>query len=294
MARNSGCRSSGPRISRSLLYRSCTPSLARSFFSGSCDLGRRGLQLDPEQRRKIGAVDHPCGPWLRPRGAGPRRRRRRRARYGRRPEARRTARAFLPDELRRRRAWRRRACTSPPSPGTSTGMRSRSARPARPAGPRSRSSRAAFRDPRWRIAARRTLAPRRARSSRHPAEASPALRHLAETRRAHRRVRSASRSAREMARGRIPWAHRDKRGLAGIARSRTPASMPARPPPAFQPEPCGRGSHSGCASWRAHHLRYGRNLPCMVTFTRSPFGSGTVSTYISKSMALMMPSPSFS
>ncbi len=50
----------------------------------------------------------------------------------------------------------------------------------------------------------------------------------------------------------------------------------------------------GLAAGIAHHFRYARNLPCMVTFTRSPFGSGSFSTSISKSIALMMPSPNFS
>ena len=36
---------------------------------------------------------------------------------------------------------------------------------------------------------------------------------------------------------------------------------------------------------------YGKNFPDMVFFTRSPLGSGSFSTSIVKSIALMMPSP---
>ena len=39
---------------------------------------------------------------------------------------------------------------------------------------------------------------------------------------------------------------------------------------------------------------YGRNLPLRVSLTRSPFGSGWRSIAMSKSMALMMPSPNSS
>ena len=39
---------------------------------------------------------------------------------------------------------------------------------------------------------------------------------------------------------------------------------------------------------------YGRNLPDIVIFTRSPLGSASFSTSIVKSMALMMPSPNIS
>src|SRR5437016_8826437 len=43
-----------------------------------------------------------------------------------------------------------------------------------------------------------------------------------------------------------------------------------------------------------HHFLYGRNLPFIVTTTRSPFGSSFFCTSSSKSMALMMPSPNIS
>jgi hypothetical protein len=43
-----------------------------------------------------------------------------------------------------------------------------------------------------------------------------------------------------------------------------------------------------------YHFLYGKNLPHIVTFTRSPLGSSTFSTSIVKSIALMIPSPNFS
>lgn len=43
-----------------------------------------------------------------------------------------------------------------------------------------------------------------------------------------------------------------------------------------------------------YHFLYGRNLPSRVTTTRSPLGDSTFLMSISKSIALMMPSPNIS
>ena len=43
-----------------------------------------------------------------------------------------------------------------------------------------------------------------------------------------------------------------------------------------------------------HQTLYGKNLPFMVTLTRSPLGSAILSTCKLKSIADMMPSPNFS
>ena len=58
----------------------------------------------------------------------------------------------------------------------------------------------------------------------------------------------------------------------------------------------GRINLSPCLrSEGGYHLLYGRNLPDIVTFTRSPCsGSSSRSTFIVKSMALIIPSPNFS
>ncbi len=50
----------------------------------------------------------------------------------------------------------------------------------------------------------------------------------------------------------------------------------------------------GSESGGNHQILYGRYFPDMVTLMRSPFGSFSFSTFIVKSMALMMPSPNFS
>src|SRR5437773_3947056 len=58
-------------------------------------------------------------------------------------------------------------------------------------------------------------------------------------------------------------------------------------PPSPPNELAGRG--------RLHyHFLYGRNLPFIVTTTRSPLGSSFFCTSNSKSIALMMPSPNIS
>lgn len=44
----------------------------------------------------------------------------------------------------------------------------------------------------------------------------------------------------------------------------------------------------------AHHFLYGRNLPDKTSRTRSPLGSLSLSIFMLKSIALMMPSPKFS
>ena len=54
------------------------------------------------------------------------------------------------------------------------------------------------------------------------------------------------------------------------------------------------GRTPGQAAKTGQYLRYGKNLPCIVTFTRSPLGSGRRSRLISKSIALMIPSPNSS
>src|SRR5260221_13235110 len=52
--------------------------------------------------------------------------------------------------------------------------------------------------------------------------------------------------------------------------------------------------HSSLRREWPHHRLYGRNLPHMVTWTRSPFGSSTLLISIVKSIALMIPSPNCS
>ena len=60
-----------------------------------------------------------------------------------------------------------------------------------------------------------------------------------------------------------------------------------------------RARTTRCHQWPtsrtpAYHFLYGKNLPFIVTITRSPLGSSFFCTSSSKSMALMMPSPNIS
>ena len=75
-----------------------------------------------------------------------------------------------------------------------------------------------------------------------------------------------------------------------IGRCRTVRVQPCQQPNTGRG---GKGS-SAQAARPAQYRLYGRNLPDMVIFTRSPFWSGCRSRVMSKSMALMMPSPNSS
>src|SRR5262249_16008592 len=58
---------------------------------------------------------------------------------------------------------------------------------------------------------------------------------------------------------------------------------------------CGGVDHPRSGRFRSvQYSLYGRNLPDILTLTLSPFGSGLRSIVISKSMALIMPSPNSS